>query len=84
MGTIFGQVIDKNKKKIENAKIRIIEGTASFPEIIALTDSDGKYDIDYVDSGNFIVEAEKEGYEIQKKRVFVNQNEEKKLNFTME
>jgi cephalosporin hydroxylase len=83
MSVIFGRVTDKNKIPIVNAKVRIIEGTAPYPEIIALTDEHGEYDIDYISAGRFTVSVEKEGYLTQKKTTKVGIGEEVRVDFVL-
>ncbi|UCF13389.1 MAG: carboxypeptidase regulatory-like domain-containing protein [Thermoplasmatales archaeon] len=84
MGVIAGQVKDNKQIPIPDVKIGVTKGTASYPDIIALTDDNGEYDLEYISTGTFEVTASKDNYITQTKVAKVKGNEETKLDFVLE
>lgn len=83
MSVIFGRIIDNNQHPIYDVKVRIVDGTGQYPDIIALTDVNGEYDLEYISEGTYTVVVEKDGYESMKKGVSVGKKEEVRLDFVL-
>lgn len=83
MSVIYGRVTDESQSPIYDAKVSVIEGTGSYPEIIALTDTNGEYDLEYISEGIFTVAVEKEGYMTKKKEIFVKKDSKARLDFIL-
>lgn len=83
LGVIIGRVTDKAQAPIPDAKVAIIKGTASYPDIAALTDENGEYDLEYISTGTFTVAASKEGYATQTRTIKVRVDEEVRLDFVL-
>ncbi len=80
---ILGRVTDKKQVPISDVKVGITKGTASYPDIIALTDDNGEYDLDNIPTGTFEVVASKEKYESQMKIVKLTGEDETRLDFIL-
>ena len=83
LGVIIGRVIAEKQIPISDVKVGIIKGTASYPDLIALTDENGEYDLEYISTGTFTVSANKEEYTTQTKTIKVRADEEVRLDFVL-
>jgi len=83
MSVIMGRVTNKKGEPLQDVVVNIVKGTGSYPDISALTDMNGEYDLDYISPGFYTVKAEKSGFEILHKTVNIESNAEVMLNFTL-
>lgn len=83
MSVIMGRITNKKGDPIQDVMVNIINGTGSYPDIIALTDMNGEYDLDYITPGVYTVKAEKHQFIVQQKKVKIDVNKETRLNFTL-
>jgi hypothetical protein len=84
VGTIMGRVTDVDGRPIAGMRVSIVSGTTGFPEILALTDENGRYTIGSVPAGRFEVAVhDTEGNDIDSGSVTVRIGETAILNFTV-
>ena len=84
-GSIEGTVFDQNEKPISDMRVSIVNGTTSFPEILAITNEEGYYLIGSVPPGVFMVGVhDLQGERIGLKSVYVRGGETSTLNFNIQ
>ena len=64
-GRIAGWVKTQSGSPISEAAVAIVDGTAPFPDIAALTDDEGKYELSDIPAGTFEVAVHTEEYSAQ-------------------
>jgi len=78
-------VFDQNEKPISDMRVSIVNGTTSFPEILAITNEEGHYLIGSVPPGVFMVGVhDLQGERIGLKSVYVRGGETSTLNFNIQ
>ena len=82
-GFIFGRVTNQEDRPIPEARVGVVEGTAPYPEIIALTDGNGEFELEGISPGNFKVEIAKERYQTQRQDVEVKRSEGSRLELVL-
>ncbi len=83
LGYIAGKITNRLGQPVVDARVRIVEGSAPFPEIVALTDDNGEYELEGISQGTYEVEVTKEGFNTQSKSVEVRPKEKAPLNFVL-
>lgn len=79
---IIGVVSDENGTPLAEAGVAVTKGTSPVPEMLVLTDQDGKYAWG-VPAGTYTLTVHKDGYEDLSKEVQVKQGEQAKLDFQL-
>jgi len=54
---IEGSVMDAAGRPAEGATVAIVEGTASFPDMAAVTNADGTFRFGHLSNGEYVVKA---------------------------
>jgi uncharacterized GH25 family protein len=54
---IEGSVMDAAGRPSEGATVAIVEGTASFPDMAAVTDASGTFRFSHLSNGEYVVKA---------------------------
>ena len=84
LGAIQGTVTDDSGEPVAGMRIAIVGGTASFPEIAAETDQEGRYQISAVSPGTFEVAVhDRDGQRIGLASVTVTSGETATLDFSV-
>lgn len=82
-GEIKGRVTDQAGTPISEATIVIASGTSPFPDIAALTDEQGKYQLSGIPTGTFDVAVYADGYAAQNRTITVKEGETSIPNFAL-
>ncbi len=82
-GEIAGRVTDRAGTPISEVTVVIASGTAPVPDIAALTNDQGKYQLSGIPAGTFKVAVHKEGYAPQERIVTVREGEVSIIDFIL-
>lgn len=80
--TIEGVVSDTHNRPLEGATVVIVQGTASYPEIAAVTNEKGQFSLGSLEKGTYTVQATYKG-KTEKQEVVID-NANKSAAFTFE
>lgn len=72
LGSINGKVVDINGNPVKDASVMIVYGANYFPDIASLTNSEGKFSIDCLSYGKWVLSAYGPDGETGKETVTVN------------